>query len=124
MAGIRELDITYGLNLAPAGFRKVCAEDGSPRALFTSTTDQTNVTYLWVSLMGNSLPITDIAIKRDGDPVPEGFEVLGKNICRGATKGSYLCFRRSESKGAMNMLTFLIVSHSICRCYHECEDSL
>lgn len=98
-SGIRDLDITYGLNLAPAGFRKVCAEDGSPRALFTSA-DLTHTTYLWVSSAGSSPPVTDIAVIHGDDPVPEGFEVLGKNVCRGSSKKSYLCYSRNPSKGA------------------------
>ena len=98
MSGIRHFDFTYGLNLAPAGFRKICAEDGSPRALFTSV-DMTNTTYLWVSSAGETRPISEVALIYDDDPTPEGFEVLNKNICRGSSRRSYLSFRRSETRG-------------------------
>lgn len=98
MAVVRELDITYGLNLAAAGFRKICADDGSPRALYSSN-DGTQ-SYLWMHNGSiTSAPITDIIIIFDEEPIPEGYERINKNICKGLAYKSYICILRRPNTG-------------------------
>ena len=118
--GIREIDITYGLNLAAAGFRKICAEDGTPRPLYCSSEESSdssnpsNCSYLWVNYNGNADTgfITDLYIIY-GDELspPEGYQVLKKNIYRGSSFKAYLCFKRQPSSshtGCKLILTALI----------------
>jgi hypothetical protein len=98
MPGVKVIDITYGLTLAATGFRKIAADDGSPRPLYTSH-DGSVTSYLWVNSTSNShSSITDIRIIYDDEPIPDNYELINKNIWKGLTSSkAFLCICREPN---------------------------
>lgn len=114
MVGVLDIDITYGLNLAPSGFRKVCANDGAPRALHTTKDGQTS-SYLWYSLATgfNEKCITDMLVIYDDETAPHGFDIFPKNITKGSNHRTFIAIARNPKHGKRVMSVYSPASASL-----------
>lgn len=93
MAGITDLEITYGGALAPAGYRKVTLPDGGQAELNRNFGKLGS--FLWCHVgAGRGDPILEIALVHEEGVEMEGYEKISRNILKGSGQCAYIYIRR------------------------------
>jgi hypothetical protein len=93
MAGITDLEITYGSALAPAGYRKVTLPDGGQAELNRGCGKLSS--FLWYHIgAGRGDPIVEIILVHEDGVEREGYEKIPRNILKGSGQSAYIYIRR------------------------------
>jgi hypothetical protein len=93
MAGITDLEITYGSALAPPGYRKVSLPDGGQAELNRGSGKSPS--FLWYHVgAGRGDPVVEIILVHEDGIERPGFEKIPRNILKGSGQSAFIYVRR------------------------------